>query len=465
MLDARGEPVSTKNTRSLEHFEDALGRFQSYVGDPLEPIEHALSDDPGFILGHAFKATLCLLSSERAYRDDARASIEAAEHALSGANQRERGHVVAARRWLDGDWPGACAAWEQILVEHPRDAFAVQAAHLTDFFLGDCVSLRDRVARALGAWDEQVPGYSYLLGMYAFGLEECNLYSQAEQTGRRALEIQRRDSWAIHAVTHVLEMQSRFDEGIEWLQSRRDDWAPENNLAVHNWWHLALYLLEREDWSNALEIYDAELEPDGLELSMELLDASALLWRMHLQGVDVGGRFIALAQKWREREVENGYYAFNDVHAMLAYAGANMAENADRVLDDMRNACQSTGTVNAMMSLKVGLPVCEAIKAFSEERYSDCVDTLYEARASAHRFGGSHAQRDIINQTLIEAALRAGRFQTARHLVRERLAQKPRSPLAWRFAAKARAGAGDTHAAEDARQRAQDLVGDNNRQF
>src|SRR5690606_16939333 len=141
------------------------------------------------------------------------------------------------------DWGGACAAFDRVLVDHPRDAFALQTAHLFDFYRGDALNLRNRVSRVLPHWTPSVPGYSYVLGMHAFGLEEQNQYPEAESTARRALELQRRDPWSIHAVTHVMEMQGRIDEGIAWLESRERDWAPENAFAPHNYWHLALYYL------------------------------------------------------------------------------------------------------------------------------------------------------------------------------------------------------------------------------
>ena len=121
-----------------------------------------------------------------------------------------------------------------MLVDHPRDMLALQTGHLLDFYRGDALNLRNRIVRVLPHWSPGVPGYSYLLGMYAFGLEECNQYALAEETARRALELEAKDGWAVHAAVHVMEMQGRIDEGIEWLVSREEDWAPENSFAFHN---------------------------------------------------------------------------------------------------------------------------------------------------------------------------------------------------------------------------------------
>src|SRR5262249_31139216 len=153
------------------------------------------------------------------FAEQARASVAAAEAHLSRAGSREQGLAAAARRLVDGDWDTACAVFDRVLVEHPRDAFAIQSAHVMDFFRGDALNLRNRVSRVLPHWSPGVPGYSYILGMHAFGLEECNQYPQAEDAGRRALSLQPKDGWAVHAVTHVMEMQGRIDEGIAWLES------------------------------------------------------------------------------------------------------------------------------------------------------------------------------------------------------------------------------------------------------
>ncbi|MDX1512993.1 MAG: tetratricopeptide repeat protein [Gammaproteobacteria bacterium] len=455
LIDLRGEPVSTDNRRALDLYEQALVEFHSYVGDPVATIEAALEESPDFVLGHAFRATMLLLLSERRFAGEIRASVESAESLLDRANDRERGLVRAARRWLDGDWPGACHTWESVLTDHPRDAFALQSAHLTDFFLGDAVNLRDRIARVLAHWSPDTPGYSYILGMYAFGLEECNHYEKAEEMGRRALDLEARDGWAVHAVTHVMEMQNRYEDGIEWLMSREGDWAPDNGFAFHNWWHLAVFHLERGEYDRALDLYDQKIYAEASDVSLTMIDASALLWRLHLYGVDTGARWNRLADVWsRKADDENGYYAFNDAHAMMAYLGSGREREAEALLAAVAGSATGNSSTNAAMSREVGLPLCHALHAFHQGRYTVTVDLLTRIRSIANRFGGSHAQRDVISQTAIEAALRGGLSGAARHLVNERIEHKPHSPLAWRFMARALGAEGDSEGAAAARERA-----------
>jgi len=285
--------------------------------------------------------------------------------------------------------------------------------------------LRDRVAGILPEWNSQMPHYGYVLGMHAFGLEETNLYAQAEAQGRRALELNPRDPWAVHAVAHVLEMQGRVDEGIAWLDGRREDWSADNMLAIHNWWHLALFHLDRDDTVEVLALYDKRLRESSTGQVLDLVDASAMLWRLLLRGVDVGPRWRQLADVWQERG-GTGYYAFNDVHALMAYLGAGDDAAAQQLIAAMEAAAEGSGT-NAMMTRTVGLPVAHALTAFARQDYALTADLLRDLRLIAHRFGGSHAQRDVLALTLVEAALRDGARSLAKVLTAERMALKPAS--------------------------------------
>ena len=443
--DERGVPVSCTHRRALTLYEQALGQLQSYVGDPISTIEEALKHAPDFVLGHAFRALALMTFTERRFAERARVSVASAESLLGRAHPRERGLVAAARSLVEGDWGGACTALDRVLVDHPRDALALQAAHLIDFFRGDSLNLRNRIARVLPAWSADVPGYSYILGMYAFGLEECNQYAEAEDTARRALAIERRDAWAVHAGAHVMEMQGRINEGIAWLVSREADWATDNGFAFHNYWHLALYYLDQGRYDEALLLCDARIHPAPPDGALQLLDATSLLWRLWLEGVDVGSRAGAIADNWAGRlETERGFYAFNDAHAMMAFTMAGREAEAMQLMADLDWAVEHEAGINRMMTRQVGRPVCRALRAFGRGRYADAVAELEPVRDVAFRFGGSHAQRDVLTLTLIEAAIRSGQTALARHYIAERIVQKPASD--WGFRLDARAG-GQSHAA------------------
>ncbi|WP_316156345.1 tetratricopeptide repeat protein [Cupriavidus sp. BIC8F] len=435
LTDSRDLPVSTQNARSVEQYETALQLLNGYYGDPLAAIDTALAADPGFAMGHALRAALMVTAGDGTAEPMLRQSVEAGEALHARANDRERRHIAAARAWLDGEFERSVRLYGDIVIDYPRDLLAIQTAHLEDFLLGQSSMLRDRVAQALPHWDAGMPGYGYLLGMHAFGLEETQLYGRAEESGRRALELNPRDPWAVHAVAHVMEMQGRLADGIAWLDGRRDDWSDDNMLAVHNWWHLALFQLEEGRTDEVLALYDRYIKRPAPAIALDLVDASALLWRLHLRGVDVGGRWQPVADDWLGRGAA-GYYAFNDVHAVMASLGAHRPAAADQVRAALERAALGNGT-NAMMSRDVGLPVADALIAFDQGDYTTAIDLLMPVRLIAHRFGGSHAQRDVISLTLLEAALRDGRSNLAIALTAERAALKPMSPSLHRLVQRA----------------------------
>src|SRR5512145_3201749 len=261
LKDRRGLEVSSRNPDSVERFEQALDLTTSYFVDPLATINEALTQDPEFAMGHCLRAALGVMSSERGSLGVVRESVEAVEALGTAATDRERAHVAAARRWMEGDLAGGIHAYGDIVVDYPRDQLALQVAHVGDFFLGQSAMLRDRVAQVLPSWSASVPGYGYVLGMHAFGLEESGLYDRAEDAGRKALDLNRRDPWAVHAVAHVMEMQGRIRDGMEFLSTRAPDWSVNNGLAYHNWWHLALHHLELAEHDRALEIFDTRIRP------------------------------------------------------------------------------------------------------------------------------------------------------------------------------------------------------------
>jgi tetratricopeptide (TPR) repeat protein len=433
LQDNRGHRLTGATDASLPHYETALREFNLFVNDPVATIDKAIAASPEFVMAHLFKAWLNLLGTEPA---GTAATLEALETAwrLPSTGQ-EQAHIVAISHLAAGRWHQASQVLEDIAIDYPRDLLALQVGHQLDFFRGDARMLRDRIARALPAWSPDVPGYHALLGMQAFGLEETGHYEDAEKSGRRAVELEPRDSWAQHAVAHVMEMQGRQKEGIAWMERNVDGWSRDNFFAIHNWWHVALYRLDLGEIDKALALFDGPIYGTRSRVILEMVDASAMLWRLHLRGIDVGERWQAVADGW-EPVKDAGLYAFNDAHAAMAFVGAGRKESIARVIDAQRKAMQADND-NAAFTREVGHPVVLALKAFGDGHYAETVRRLRDIRNIAHRFGGSHAQRDIIDLTLIEAALRAGRQALASALAAERAAMRPRSPLSRLFVQRA----------------------------
>jgi hypothetical protein len=427
--DVRGQKLTGASAAGRAAYVRALAHFNLYRADPVADTAEAIATDPGFVMAHALNAWLHLLGTAPAGVAIASASVDAVRgHVMT---DQERGHIAAIEQLAAGQWHAASRIIEDVSVAYPFDLLALQAGHQIDFFTGNARMLRDRIARALPAWSADTPGYHVALGMHAFGLEEAGDWARAEAQGRRAIEIEPRDGWAQHAVAHVMEMQGRTREGIAWMSADPDAWAKESFFAPHNWWHLALYHLELGEIDEVLGLYDGPIFGRSSTVMMELIDAAAMLWRLSLRGVDVGRRWDAVADGFALIGVP-GRYAFNDFHAMMAAVGAGRTTFAAEIEAAQREA-MARGDDNARFTRDVGLPLIGAIAAFGAGRYAEVVRLIRPVRAIAARFGGSNAQRDVIDLTLIEAALRSQQHDLARALAAERMAAKPDSPLARLF--------------------------------
>ncbi len=434
-FDKRGNPVSYGSQTAIDRLDRVFDLLHAYQADPLAEVDAILAEHPDFAMAHAFRAGALATATDKAFEPELIKSVRAAEALASKANDRERMYIAACRAWLDGDWDRALESWGRASIDYPHDLLALQYAHVCDFFLGYSHMLRDRVARVLPHWDRSVPDYGFVQGMYAFGLEESGDYAQAEERGREAVTLNRQDGWAVHAVTHVMEMQGRAKEGAAYLAAGADGWAPNSMFAFHIWWHKALFHLDANDAPAALQLYDEKIAAGGFGQALELLDGSALLWRLQLLGHNVGERWTDLADKWETR-LDDAYYAFNDVHAMMAFVGAGRGASQTHQIATAKRAAAGQG-VNSMMSREIGLPACEGFAAFGRGEYAKAIELLSPVRGKANRFGGSHAQRDMFSWTLTEAAIRLGDRALADAFVAERLTWKPESPVnrAWGFRA------------------------------
>ncbi|MER9360355.1 tetratricopeptide repeat protein [Mesorhizobium sp. M0500] len=433
--DAFGLTLSGATEAGLSSYSRAVRELQCFIGDPVGSIDRAIAEDPGFVMAHVFKGYLFGLATEREATAVAKACHEAA--LPLAATTREQAHVAALGHLAEGRWHEAARVLEDIAIEFPLDALALQTGHQIDFFTGNARMLRDRIGRALPSWHSDMPGYHAILGMQAFGLEEMGDYARAEKLGRTAVDIEPRDGWAQHAVAHVMEMQSRQKDGILWMRANPEAWTRESFLQVHNWWHLALFHYDLGETDEVLALYDGPIYGERSTLALNMVDASAILWRLHLGGVDVGERWTALAANSLPK-ASAGHYAFNDAHAMMAFVGAGLEAPARGLLEAQREAMRGKDD-NAAFTRDVGHPLTLAIKAFGEGNYAGTIRLIRPIRAIAHRFGGSHAQRDVIDLTLIEAALRSGDGALARALAAERALARPDSPLSALFSRRATA--------------------------
>lgn len=445
-----GLAYTTNHPESAARFDDLVSAYLGFGRDIGDRLKALLADDRDMPLAHVAKGYFFMLFGSAAMAERARKSLADADRLFGAqaATERERLHLEALRAWCAEDLDRTTAVWESILLDHPKDVFALRLAHFNHFYDGEGRKMRDSVARVLPQWSDADPDIGYVHGMYGFGLEESGDYARGERYGRMAVERNPKDAWSVHAVAHVMEMQGRHGEGIAWVRRHEADWSTTNNFRFHLYWHRALYHLERHEFDEVFALYDGQVVSDiASDMYLDVCNAASLLARLELYGVDVGERWKALAEV-SLRHVEDHELIFVSLHYLLALLKSGETGAAARLaaqLEGYANAATSQGRVSA----RVGVGTAAALAAFARGDSVAVVDALLPIRYDLYCMGGSHAQRDLFEEILIAAAVRA-RPRVARRLLAERTALKPNNAWSWRNYAAALRADGDTAAADAA---------------
>jgi tetratricopeptide (TPR) repeat protein len=436
LTDERGSAVTAASRDVVARLDDAVAAYLGARGDTRARLDAVLAEDPRCVMAHCLDGYLAMLASRRETTERSRAALDRARSAMprAGASAREAMHVDALDAWSRGDMRGAAARWDALLAEHPRDIVALKVSQFVLSYLGESARMRTTVERVLPAWDAAVPGYGFVLGCHAYALEEAGDYARAESAGRRAVELNRADIWAAHAVAHVAEMQGRPGEGIRWVASVGDAWDGCSNFANHLRWHAALYHLELGRIDDVVSLYEREVRAAGSEEYLDITNAVSLLWRLEQSGADVGARWRELAERSRAH-LDDHALVFVDAHYAMALAAAGSPGEAEAFAESCQRFARSGTGTEARVMRQVGLPIVIAAIAHGHGDYATAVDALLPVRDRVRTIGGSHAQRDVFAQLLIDAAWKAGRFDVASMLLDERLAARPANLWGWKHRA------------------------------
>jgi len=404
-IDSQGCALSGATPAALAAYESALSTVLAWRSGASAPIEHAIAEAPAFVMPHILQAYTMLCSRDARRVRSAQAVLERA--AVLPMNEREATHLAVIASVLADNYDFARETLTELLRQDPLDALALHVAHAFDYLTGDAERLSTRVAGVLPAWSSEMPSYHAVLSMHGFGLVECGDYEGAESAARAALASNPLDARAHHVMAHVFEMSGRADAGVRWMDAHRQYWAEDSVVATHCWWHLSLFLIEQGRVADALAIYDQRLRPGRAGALADLVDASALLWRLQLRGHDTDARWAELADAWTAH-IDDAFCSFTDLHAMLAFVGAREWDGAQR-LERLLAVRESMPTRHGKTTRLLGLPACRALMAFGRGDYARAISLLANMPAVAHRLGGSHAQRDVLHLTLLQAIERIRR--------------------------------------------------------
>jgi tetratricopeptide (TPR) repeat protein len=424
MRDMNGEVVQAASQETVRLLDHAVTGYARARRDTRDRLTAALADDPTCVLAHCLDGYLAMLSSKRDAMPRAREALTRARTARTSLARREQLHCTALDAWARGDMRRAAGVWETLLDEFPRDLIALKVSQFVLSYLGESNGMRDRVARVLSSWSPNDPGYGFVLGCHAYALEESGDYRQAEEMGRRAVELDRGDIWAAHAVAHVAEMEGRLEDGIAWIAELANEWHECSNFALHLKWHEGLYHLELERHDRVLALYDRDVRAESTDEYLDIANAASLLWRLEQADVNVGTRWTELATR-AATHVDDHALVFVDLHYLMALAAVGNDAGVDEFLTSCARFAASRQGTEAEVMADVGLPLARAVVAHRRGAYGATVDELMPVRRRIRRIGASHAQRDVFDQLLIDSAVRGRRFGEARELLAERLASRP----------------------------------------
>ncbi|HEY9644209.1 MAG TPA: tetratricopeptide repeat protein [Coleofasciculaceae cyanobacterium] len=406
MLEVQALDVTTDSPEAIAAISHFTDQALSYGKAAEAAILQAVAADPTCAIAHAYAAAYYLSQECSAGWQQAAPYLQAAQHYAPQTSPQEQLYIRAIAAWAVGEIDQAIADHEAIALQFPQDLISVQQGQYHYFYQGNKAGLLHIAETVLPANREN----SYLQGMIAFGLEQCHQLEAAEQWGRQATEMNRYNPWAHHAVAHVLETQERFEEGIAWMADLADTWELCNSmLYTHNWWHVALYYLKRQDFQTVLQLYDQRVWGQAQTSSpKDQVGAIALLLRLELRGVEVGHRWQLLAQHLLPRIHEHAL-PFQDLHYIYALARAGKTGCTQDMLLSMAAHAQTCKPPLQQAWTHVALSAARGLVAHAQADWQQAIAQLQSVLPHLWAIGGSHAQRQLFDQIYLNAVQQAER--------------------------------------------------------
>ncbi|MBS0542053.1 MAG: tetratricopeptide repeat protein, partial [Proteobacteria bacterium] len=230
---------------------------------------------------------------------------------------------------------------------------------------------------------------------------------EAEALARQALAIDRRDPWAHHAVAHCLEARGKLLEGAAFLRSMSDTWEGCNSfMSTHNWWHLALFLIDLDRVEEALELYDTRVWGVWKEFSEDQINAVSLLARLELHGVDVGDRWADLAKYLKPRLHEH-FSPFLDLQYLYGLARAGERSAVTEMLASIEDRAERAKPFEREAWADCAVPAAHGLAAHAVGDYAIAARLLGQAMPHLQSIGGSIAQRALFGAIHLDAMIRA----------------------------------------------------------
>ena len=413
-------PLTTESHKAADHYVDALDMFIAQTYGVEREFERAVDSDDGLAVAHA---ALGLLQLYRSAPEEAKESVARAKALAVNATKRERQQVEAIGLMVSGRNDKAYRLIQEHLKEFPRDILMVRLASRVLILGCSGAGVANFPEELLSMVKPLASDYGEdwaFLGQYAFAHHETGQFSDALTYAERSLEQRPDNANASHSVAHVFFETGDPDGGSDFLGDWLDGYDRRGPFNVHLSWHQALFQLATGRPENAVSLYEGHIRPTVIQKNFgSLQDAASLMWRMKIYGDGEPGPWNEALEIARPAAESPGP-AFRDAHAALAFAAGGHTEEMGKLISGLD---AMAGEGNAL-SREVMLPLAKGVEAFANGAYDDAADNLDGLVDQLARIGGSHAQREVFEDTILESYIRSGRFDKAQDLLHTRLKRR-----------------------------------------
>ncbi len=427
LRDGYGLPVSTSSRAAMDAYDQGVRALLGFGADATDRFRRAVAADPDFALARAALAVSLYLDEQiPAGRAEMERATAAGPAQVTTLTARERRHLEALGLFVGGRSNDAIALMKEILAEFPRDMVLMQRLYYIYFWQGRSADMLELTHAVLPALADD----GYTLGYHAFALEENRRFDEALPLAERALTLNPRDAWAVHAIAHVHYERGDNRRGIEALPPRIHPCDHLGYFKNHLLWHLALLHLAEGDYERGARLFESVFGRIPIAIASDLQDSVALAWRLDLFDHPDPRRWTQLAGAARHW-LDMPLLLFHDLHVGMALAAGGDWASAELQLDRLRQ--RSKKSRNPTLG-EVVVPVMEGLHAFARGDYAESVARIEPVEARIVEVGGSHAQREVFHDTLLAAALRGGLPERAVPMLERRLAKRPNPGHYWEHA-------------------------------
>jgi len=420
LRDLYGNELSSASRAAVDAYDRGVRGLLGFGADIIDSFRAALEADREFVLARAALAVSLYLAEKI---PEGRAEMDRAAAAAASLPARERRHVEALALWVAGRANDAIPMIREILAEHPRDVVLMQRLYYIYFWQGRSSEMLELTGSVLPALDAD----GFMLGYHAFALEENRHFDEALPLAERAIAMNAQDAWAVHAVAHVLYERGENARGVEGLPARIAPCVHLGYFKNHLLWHLALMHLAEGRYDRVRQLFEEVFGSIQIAVGSDLQDSVSLAWRLDLYGQPDATRWTRLgpaARAWLEMPL----LLFHDLHVGMALAASGDWHAAETQLGRLRERGKKSR--NATLP-EVVVPLMEGLHAFARRDYAEAVARILPLQDRIVEVGGSHAQREVFHDTLLEAALRGGQTEHTRPLLERRLAKRPNPGRHW----------------------------------